>query len=116
MMLALVVAAAGIAIVDVGKEPASPAVRSAIETTLRGKSVGNAGLRDAFFGMGPVERARMEGEAALGRAQAQFGKLQCEPAQRDLDEAEKQLGQLPLAQVQGRMAEIYKYREACARN
>src|SRR5262249_6202458 len=49
------------------------------------------------------------------RAQAAFGRLQCEPALRDLEDAEKQLGQLPLAQVQGRLADIYKYREACAR-
>jgi PEGA domain-containing protein len=91
-------------------------VRAAVETALRGKTVGDAALRDALFGMGTTERARMEGAAALGRAQAEFGKLQCDTAMRDLDEAEKQLGQLPLAQVQGRLAEIYKYREACARN
>jgi hypothetical protein len=115
MMLALLVAAARVAIVDVGSEAASPAARAAVETALRGKSVGDAVLRDALFGLSPQDRVRMEGEASLGRAQAAFGRSQCDAALRDLDEAEKQLGQLPLAQVQGRLAEIYRYREACAR-
>ena len=114
MMLAVLAVAARIAIIDGGGEAASPSARAAVETALRGKSVGDAAMRDALFGLGPSDRVRMEGEAALGRAQAAFGRLQCDAALHDLDIAEKQLGQLPLAQMQGRMAEIYRYREACA--
>src|SRR5262249_24222012 len=113
LLLAL---AARVAIVDVGAGPAGPAVRAAAEASLQGSSVGDSGLRDALFGLGPLDRTRFDGEAALERAKAAFGALKCEQADKDLEAAERQLGALPAADVQSRIADIYKYRKACAAN
>src|SRR5881628_713226 len=113
-MLLVAAAAARVAIVDVGAEPAGPPARMAIEGALRGSSVGDAALRDAMFGMGQLDRARAEGGAALERARVAFADAKCEQAEKDLEVAERELGQLAAADVAGQMTQIYRYRHGCA--
>src|SRR5437867_2534597 len=110
LVLAIVAAATRVAIVDVGAEPANPTARMAIESALRGSSVGDAALRDAMFGVSPHDRARVAGGAALERARAAFADAKCEQAEKELDEAERLLGTLPVAEVGAQMAQIYRYR------
>jgi hypothetical protein len=115
MMLWGLLAAGAVAVLDVGAEPIAPPTRAAIERALAGLLPEEAALRDALVGVAPSSSAnRAQGSAALGRAKVAFGALRCEEARRELDSAERDLGGLPVADVRADLAEIYRYRAACA--
>jgi hypothetical protein len=108
-------AAGAVAVLDVGAEPIAPPTRAAIERALAGLLPEEAGLRDALVGVVPASSGnRGQGAAALERAKVAFGALRCEEALRELDSAERDLGGLPVVDVRADLAEIYRYRSACA--